>query len=33
VGGELFINSSSESGTELIAQINLPTRKAAAAHA
>jgi PAS domain S-box-containing protein len=33
MGGELFINSSSESGTELIAQINLPTRKAAAARA
>jgi len=33
VGGELFINSSSDSGTELIAQINLPTRKAAAAGA
>ena len=33
VGGELFINSSPDSGTELIAQINLPVRKSAAARA
>jgi PAS domain S-box-containing protein len=33
VGGELFIKSSPDSGTELIAQINLPARKAAAARA
>jgi signal transduction histidine kinase len=33
VGGELFIKSSPDSGTELIAQINLPGRKAAAARA
>jgi PAS domain S-box-containing protein len=30
VGGELFIKSSSETGTELLAEINLPARKAAA---
>jgi len=33
VGGALFINSTPDSGTELIAQINLPARKAAAARA
>ena len=33
LGGELFINSCSDSGTEIIAQINLPGRKAAAARA
>jgi PAS domain S-box-containing protein len=33
VGGELFINSSPDSGTELIAQINLPARKSEAARA
>jgi PAS domain S-box-containing protein len=31
VGGELFIKSSADTGTELVAEINLPTRKAAAA--
>jgi len=33
VGGELFIKSSAETGTELIAEINLATPKAAAARA
>jgi signal transduction histidine kinase len=33
VGGELHIKSSAETGTELVAEINLPTRKAAAARA
>jgi len=33
VGGELFIKSSSDTGTELLAEITLPTRKSAAAHA
>lgn len=33
VGGELFIKSSSETGTELVAEINLATPKAAAARA
>jgi PAS domain S-box-containing protein len=33
VGGELFIKSSSETGTELLAEINLPARKSAAARA
>ena len=33
LGGELFIKSSPETGTELVAQINLPARKAAAARA
>jgi len=33
VGGELFIKSSCETGTELLAEINLPARKAASAHA
>jgi PAS domain S-box-containing protein len=31
VGGELFIKSSGDTGTELVAEINLPTHKAAAA--
>jgi signal transduction histidine kinase len=31
VGGELFIKSSAETGTELIAEIKLATTKAAAA--
>ncbi|HET7109162.1 MAG TPA: PAS domain S-box protein [Candidatus Acidoferrum sp.] len=31
VGGELFIKSSAETGTELVAEIQLPARKAAAA--
>jgi len=30
VGGELFIKSSAETGTELVAEIHLPSRKAAA---
>ncbi len=33
VGGELFIKSSCDTGTELLAEINLPARKAASAHA
>jgi len=33
VGGELFINSSADTGTELVAEINLPTHKATAARA
>ena len=33
VGGELFIKSSAETGTELVAEINLATPKAAAARA
>jgi PAS domain S-box-containing protein len=33
VGGELFIKSSSDTGTELLAEITLPTRRSAAAHA
>jgi PAS domain S-box-containing protein len=33
VGGELFIKSSSDTGTEVVAEINLSARKAAAAHA
>ena len=33
VGGELFIKSSADTGTELVAEINLPARKAAAARA
>jgi PAS domain S-box-containing protein len=33
VGGELFIKSSSDTGTELLAEINLAARKSAAAHA
>src|SRR5882724_1540944 len=33
VGGELFIKSSSDTGTELLAQITLPTRNSTAAHA
>jgi signal transduction histidine kinase len=33
VGGELFIKSSSDTGTELLAEIALATRKSAAAHA
>jgi PAS domain S-box-containing protein len=33
VGGELFIKSSSDTGTELLAEIDLPARKAATAHA
>ena len=33
VGGELFIKSSSDTGTELLAEINLPARKSATAHA
>jgi signal transduction histidine kinase len=33
VGGELFIKSSADTGTELVAEINLPTRKVAAARA
>jgi PAS domain S-box-containing protein len=33
VGGELFIKSSSDTGTEVLAEINLPARKSAAAHA
>ncbi len=33
VGGELFIKSSSDTGTELLAEISLPTRKSVAANA
>lgn len=33
VGGELHIRSSSDTGTEVVAEINMPTRKAAAARA
>ena len=33
VGGKLFIKSSPDTGTELVAEINLPARKAAAARA
>lgn len=33
VGGELFIKSSPDTGTELVAEITLPARKTAAAHA
>jgi signal transduction histidine kinase len=32
MGGELFIKSSSDTGTEILAEINLPARKATAAH-
>jgi PAS domain S-box-containing protein len=32
VGGELFIKSSPDTGTELVAEITLPARKTAAAH-
>jgi PAS domain S-box-containing protein len=32
VGGELFIKSASDAGTEVLAEISLPARKAAAAH-
>jgi signal transduction histidine kinase len=33
VGGELFIKSSAETGTELVAEINLATTKVTAARA
>jgi PAS domain S-box-containing protein len=33
VGGELFIKSSADTGTEVVAEINLPTRKAEATRA
>jgi signal transduction histidine kinase len=33
VGGELFIKSTSDTGTEILAEISLPARKAAAARA